>query len=226
MHAKLLAPITLLAAIGCSTKSTAPEPTATPTATEAAPPATTKAPTEPAVLGQAAPDFTLSDLDGKTHKLSDYAGKTVVLEWFNPDCPFIRQSHTEGTLETMAKDMVSDELVWLAINSNAEGKQGHGKGANEAGKKKYGIEHPILLDPTGEVGKAYDAKRTPHMYVIDPSGKLVYRGAIDNSKGGDLEDMDVEVENYVAKTIELVKAGKPVDMGETTAWGCSVKYAD
>ena len=222
--AKITGPVLLVAGLACN-KSTAPEPSTTPTATEAAPAApSTVAPAEPAVLGRAAPDFTLTDLEGKSHKLSDYEGKTVVLEWFNPDCPFVRQSHTEGTLKGMADKFVGDDVVWLAINSNAEGMQGHGKAANEAGRERYGIEHPILLDPNGAVGKAYGAKRTPHMYVIAPGGKLVYRGAIDNSKGGDLEDVP-EVENYVAKTIELVKAGQPVDMGEVPAWGCTVKYA-
>lgn len=222
--AKIAAPLMLLASVACN-KSTAPEPSTTPTATESTPATapTTSAPETHAVLGQPAPDFSLTDLEGKTHELSAYKGKTVVLEWFNPDCPFVNQSHTEGTLKGMAKNFIGDDLVWLAINSNAEGMQGHGKAANEAGRDRYGITYPILLDPTGEVGRAYGAKRTPHMYVIDPTGKLVYRGAIDNSKGGDLEDVP-EVENYVAKTIELVKAKQPVDMGEVPAWGCTVKY--
>ncbi|MEM1034120.1 MAG: thioredoxin family protein [Myxococcota bacterium] len=220
-------------ALGCSSNATgsaaAPSATDAPEAAPVAETTTTRtkdaAPTQPAVLGQAAPDFTLTDLDGKTHRLADYRGKTVVLEWFNPDCPFVRQSHTEGTLKGLAQTMVGDDLVWLAVNSGAPGKQGHGREANQAGRTRYGIDHPILLDPSGAVGKAYGAKRTPHMYVIDPTGKLVYRGAIDNSKGGDLEDVS-EVENYVAKTVTLVRAGQSVDLGETPAWGCTVKYAN
>src|SRR5690606_13798787 len=131
-----------------------------------------------AVLGAEAPDFELTSLDGEKVKLSDYRGKTVVLEWFNPQCPFVKQSHTEGTLKGMAKRYRDDGVVWLAINSNKAGSQGASVEAMKEGRESFGIDYPILLDPDGTVGKAYGAKHTPHMYVIHPDGRLVYRGAL------------------------------------------------
>jgi hypothetical protein len=137
-----------------------------------------------AKLGEAAPAFSLPDLEGKTVNLSDFAGKTVVLEWFNPDCPFVKYAHGEdGPLRTLAKDR-SGEVVWLAINSGAPGKQGAGAERNREATKEYAIEHPILLDESGSVGQAYGATNTPHMFVIDGSGKLVYAGALDNAPMG------------------------------------------
>src|SRR5690606_9499134 len=134
-----------------------------------------------AKIGQPAPDFALPDLDGKTVRLSDFKGKTVVLEWFNPDCPFVKKAHGEGALKDMAARTAEKGVVGLAINSGAAGKQGHGKERNIKAKADYGMGHPILLDETGATGRAYGAKRTPHMYVVDPKGVLVYAGAIDNT---------------------------------------------
>lgn len=176
-----------------------------------------------AELGQPAPDFTLTDLDGKTVKLSDYKGKVVVLEWFNPDCPFVKRNHGEGSLKTMAKDVQAKGVVWLAINSGAAGKQGHGKATNEAGRDRYGMTSPILLDESGAVGRAYGAQTTPHMYVIDEAGVLVYRGAIDNAPDGDPSEGTV-VRNYVAEALDDVLAKKPVRTREVEAYGCKVKY--
>lgn len=140
-----------------------------------------------AKLGQPAPAFSLPDLDGKTIGLADFAGKTVVLEWFNPDCPFVKYAHGEGgPLRTMAKDR-GDEIVWLAINSGAPGKQGAGAERNREAKQEYAIEHAILLDESGTVGRAYGATNTPHMFVIDSSGKLVYAGALDNAPLGEVK---------------------------------------
>ena len=178
-----------------------------------------------ASVGKPAPDFTLKTLSGETVSLSAFKGKVVVLEWFNPDCPFVRQSHTAGSLEGMAGKVVDDDTVWLAINANAEGKQGHSEEANRAGQERYGIDYPILLDRDGSVARSYGAERTPQIYVIDKTGTLVYVGAVDNSGGGDLEDAD-PLETYAADAIAAAKKGEPVAKPQTEAWGCTVKYAD
>ena len=176
-----------------------------------------------AKLDQQAPEFSLPDLEDKQVKLSDFRGKTVVLEWFNPQCPFVQRSHREGSLKTMAAEQTAKSIVWLAINSAAAGKQGHEIADNTKGKAAFGMTHPILLDESGAVGRLYGAKRTPHMYVIDPQGKLVYEGAIDSTRGGE-PDEDESVVNYVAVALGEVAAGKPVSTPQTEAFGCSVKY--
>jgi peroxiredoxin len=178
-----------------------------------------------AKLGEKAPDFELPDLDGKTVKLSSFLGKTVVLEWFNPECPFVKNSHTKGSLVGTAEKHQKAGVVWLAINSGAPGKQGTGVEKNRAAKASFGFTNPILLDETGAVGKAYDAKRTPHLYVIDPNGVLVYRGAIDNSPDGEGESPEGgKLVNYVDAALADLAAGRPVSKPETEAYGCSVKY--
>ncbi len=141
---------------------------------------------EPATakLGEPAPAISLPDLDGNTVSLADFAGKTVVLEWFNPDCPFVVYAHGEGPLKAMAAEQGKAGVVWLAINSGAAGKQGHGAERNREAKAQWSIEHPILLDEDGKVGHAYGATSTPHMFVIDKDGKLVYAGGLDNAPLG------------------------------------------
>jgi peroxiredoxin len=176
-----------------------------------------------AEVGKPAPEFTLSDVDGKPHSLSEYKGKTVVLEWFNPQCPFVNHAHTEGSLVTMAKDETAKDVVWLAINSGAPGKQGHGVEANNTGKDKFKLEHPILLDETGAVGHAYGAEKTPHVYLINAEGTLLYRGAIDNAPFGEV-DGGGDTVNYLSKALEELRGGKPVSTAETPAYGCTVKY--
>jgi len=179
-----------------------------------------------AEIDKPAPDFELRDLDGHPFKLSQARGKTVVLEWFNPECPFVRASHTKGSLKGLAEKYISKGIVWVAINSGAAGKQGYGVEANRAGRERYGLSHPILLDETGDVGHAYGAKHTPHMYVIDGKGTLVYRGAIDNSPDGEGESpQGGTLVNYVEAALADVAAGRPVKTKETEAYGCSVKYA-
>ena len=131
----------------------------------------------------------------------------------------------KGELKGMAARYQKDGVVWLAINSNAPGKQGSDPEVNREGQKTFGMSYPIAVDEDGRVGKAYGAERTPHMYVIDPKGILVYRGAIDNTRGGDAEDVP-KVINYVADAIADVRADKPVREQETEAWGCTVKYPD
>jgi peroxiredoxin len=137
-----------------------------------------------ATIGEPAPGFSLPDLDGKTVSLADFAGKTVVLEWFNPDCPFVKYAHTEGPLAAMAVEQSEAGVVWLAINSGAPGKQGAGVERNREAAAEWKMSHPILLDEDGKVGHAYGATTTPHMFVIDGAGKLVYAGGLDNAPLG------------------------------------------
>lgn len=189
----------------------------------AAKPAPAAAPTTKAKIGQPAPEFSLPDLDGKEVKLSDFKGKTVVLEWFNPGCPFVQRSHRDGGLKSLPAEQIAKGVVWLAINSGAPGKQGAGKDVNVKAKGDFGMSYPILLDEKGEVGRAYGAERTPHMYVIDPKGTLVYAGAIDSTQGGEPEP-DEKVTNYVSVALEELAAGKAITTAETEAFGCTVKY--
>ena len=181
-------------------------------------------PPSAAKVGEAAPEFSLKDLDGKTHTLSSFRGKTVVLEWFNPDCPFVVLAHGRTqSLKGEGNAKQKDGIVWLAINSNAKGKQGHGADANRKGVKRFGIQYPVLLDPTGQVGRLYGASRTPEMIIIDPSGTLRYRGAVDNSRGGDIEK-DSKFIHYVRQSLKQLNDKKAVQPSKTKPWGCSVKY--
>jgi peroxiredoxin len=217
----LLLPILLVA---CSEVTPSPAPN-TPAASGEAAGATTTVAAGPARVGQPAPDFSLPDLDGKTVRLSDFKGKTVVLEWFNPECPYVKLAHEKGNLRTMAASETGKGVVWLAINSGAPGKQGHGREVNAKGKADFGLTHPILLDETGKVGKSYGATNTPHMFVIDESGTLVYAGGLDDTRGGEPEAGEA-VKNHVALALEAVAAKRPVAEASTKAWGCSVKYAN
>jgi peroxiredoxin len=190
------------------------------TAPAAAPAAA--APVAAAAPGLPAPDFALPDTEGRTHRLADYLGqgKTVVLEWFNPDCPFVKKHHEKNkTMATMAAAYAGKDVVWLAVNSGAPGKQGHGLDRNRRARRDYGIAYPVLLDEEGAVGRAYGAKTSPHMFVI-ADGKVAYAGAIDdNATPGALGQV-----NYVAKALDAVLAGSPVDPAQTKPYGCSVKY--
>jgi peroxiredoxin len=176
-----------------------------------------------AVIGKPAPDFQLKDLDGKEIKLSDYKGKIVVLEWFNPECPVVIRSHGEGPLKDQAARVTKEGVVWLAINSGAAGKQGNGVEKNRKALADWKMPNPILIDEKGDVGRRYEAKTTPHMYVIDAKGVLVYRGGIDNAPSGKPEG-DAKLVNYVDAALADLKADKPVAIPDTKAYGCSVKY--
>lgn len=187
--------------------------------------ADTKPATPSAVVGKPAPDFALKDLAGKEVKLSSYKGKTVVLEWFNPGCPFVKNSHTVGSLVDTAARHTKDGVVWLAINSGAAGKQGAAVAENAEAAKKWSLTHPILRDETGTVGKAYGATNTPNMFVIDKTGKVVYGGAIDNSPDGEKQSPEGgKLVNYVDAAIADVNAGRPVQTAVTKPYGCGVKY--
>ena len=178
-------------------------------------------------VGETAPDFTLPNLEGKRVSLNQFRGKTVILEWFNPDCPFVKNSHTQGVLQSIGNQATQEGHIWLAINSSAKGLQGHGVEVNKKGAKLYGMKYPILLDEDGSVGQRYEATRTPEIIVIDPQGVIVYRGAVDNTGSGHLSDADGgALRNYVTESMEVL-AGKKVKGHVKTVkpYGCTIKYA-
>ena len=223
-----LAIVALLATAACGKEPPAP---ATPTDSA---PRTTSASTQGLVIaadvkaeiGKAAPDFQLKDLDGKDVRLSSYKGKIVVLEWFNPGCPFVKKSHAKGSLKEAAARHAKEGVVWLAVNSSGPGREGNGLSANKEAAQSWSLTHPVLVDETGAVGKAYGATNTPHMFVIDAKGMLVYRGAIDNSPDGEGESApDGKLVSYVDEAVTATRTGKPVTTAETKAYGCGVKYA-
>ncbi len=182
------------------------------------------APTGP-VLGEAAPNFTLADLDGKPVELASFKGKYVVLEWTNYDCPFVKKHYSSGNMQALQDKNVADGVIWLTINSSAEGKQGNFPPAKwkELAAERKSAPSAILLDPDGKVGKLYMAKTTPEMFVIDPNGSLIYMGAIDDNSSTNPEDAKTAI-NYVQLALDEAKAGKPVSVPITKSYGCSVKY--
>jgi peroxiredoxin len=185
--------------------------------------AAASAPQATAQVGQKAPDFTLADTDGKTHSLERYLaeGKTVVLEWFNPDCPFVRRHHQKlKTMESLYAQNKARGVVWLAINSGAPGNQGAGLERNKEARAEYGIDYPVPLDESGAVGRLYGAKTPPGMYVIRHDGVLVYAGAIDDDPRGEKQ----ERVNYVSTALAANAAGKAFTPDRTDSYGCSVKY--
>ncbi len=174
-----------------------------------------------AKVGELAPAFELTDTDGKAVKLSDYSGKVVVLEWFNPTCPFVVKHHkTHTTFKDLHTQFKGKDVVFLAINSSAAGKPGAGVEVNKKAKSDWKVEYPIVLDESGKVGKAYGARTTPHCYVIDKKGILAYAGAIDDNDSVDVKGNT----NYVASALTSVLAGQSVAKAETKPYGCSVKY--
>ena len=176
-------------------------------------------------VGKPAPDFSLPSSEGKKVKLSDYKGKTVVLEWLNHGCPFVRKHYDSKNMQQLQKKYSGKGVVWLSIISSAPGKQGHSSAAQaEADKKKNGASpSAIILDEKGEVGKLYGAKTTPHMYVVDAKGTLAYMGAIDDNSSADPEDVKT-AKNYVSAALDSTMAGKKVETAQTESYGCSVKY--
>ena len=178
-----------------------------------------------AKVGQDAPAFTAVDTKGEKRSLADFKGKTVVLEWHNKDCPYVKKHYGSGNMQKLQKDYTAKGVVWLTIISSAEGKQGFVTGEDadaDMAKAKASPSH-VLLDSAGAVGRLYGAKTTPHMFVIDPSGKLVYNGAIDDNSSSDPDDIPSS-KNYVAAALDSVLAGKKVAKKATRPYGCSVKY--
>lgn len=176
-------------------------------------------------IGKPAPDFTATDSNGKTHKLSDYAGKVVVLEWNNPECPYVVKQYDSGNMQALQEKYTKQNVVWLTVNSGAAGKQGalDAAGANALIEKEKSKQSAYLLDADGTIGKAYDAKVTPHMFVIDDKGNLVYDGAIDDNDSAKAEDA-LTAKNFVASALDAVLSGKPVKPSQTKPYGCGVKY--
>ena len=177
--------------------------------------------------GQPAPDFALPDLQDKTLKLSDYAGKYVVLEWVNPDCPFVKKHYNSANMPTLQREVGAKNVVWLSINSTHPG---HSEFKTPADMKawmaaKNGAPKAVLFDRDGGAGKAYGAKTTPHMYVIDPAGKLIYAGGIDDKRSTNVDDIKI-AKNYVRVALDEALAGKPVSVASSVPYGCSIKYAN
>jgi peroxiredoxin len=176
-------------------------------------------------VGSAAPDFSLTDAKGKTHSLSGYKGKYVVLEWFNPECPFVKKHYGSGNMQKLQEEYTSKGVVWLTIDSSAPGTEGNL--TPEQAAKKMGEwktrQTALLLDPEGKAGRAYGAKNTPDMIVINPEGKIVYEGAIDSKASPNPADIPSST-NYVKVALDESLAGKPVTTSSTKPYGCSVKY--
>ena len=172
-------------------------------------------------IGKPVPNFSLQDQNGKTITLADLKGKIVVLEWFNEGCPFVQKHYSTGNMNAVAAKYTGEDVVWLAINSTSSATNA----SNLKAAEDWKIERPILNDSAGTVGKAYGAKNTPHMFVINKDQTLAYRGAIDSMASTESSDIAGST-NYVAKALDELKAGKAVSQPETKPYGCSVKYAD
>ena len=178
-------------------------------------------------VGQPAPAFTAKDGDGKTRSLSEFKGKTVVLEWTNAGCPYVQKHYNSGNMQALQKGAAKDGVVWLTLVSSAPGKQGYVSPAEaKTWKTSSGAgSTALLLDPGGQVGKAYDARTTPHMYVVDKTGKLVYMGGIDDKPTADPSSLK-GAKNYVTAALSDVKAGRAVATPVSKPYGCSVKYSE
>jgi peroxiredoxin len=176
-------------------------------------------------VNKAAPDFAAVDSNGKPVKLSDYRGKIVVLEWTNDGCPYVQKHYSSGNMQKLQKDETAKGIVWLTIISSAPGEQGYVEGteANELTKSRGAAPSAVLLDPDGKIGHLYDARTTPHMYIVNGEGTLVYMGGIDNKATTSLADLKT-AKNYVRAALDEVMAGKPVGDAITRPYGCSVKY--
>jgi peroxiredoxin len=176
-------------------------------------------------VGGNAPEFSLPDAKGKTHSLADYKGKYVVLEWFNPECPFVKKHYGSGNMQKLQKEFTDKGVVWLTIDSNAPGLEGNMTPEQASNTISSWKTHQtaFLLDPEGKAGRAYGAKNTPHMFVINPEGKIVYEGAIDSKATPNPADIPTST-NYVKAALDEAMSGKPVSNSNTRPYGCSVKY--
>ena len=178
-----------------------------------------------AVVGQPAPGFTLVDSNGAKHNLADLKGKVVVLEWVNFECPFVGKHYGSGNMQKLQKAYTGKGVVWLSVNSSAEGKQGYyaPEKINALMKEKGAAPTAYLIDTDGTVGRAYGAKTTPHMFVVDPKGTVVYAGGIDDTASTDQADI-ATAKNFVGAALDEELAGKPVTTASSAPYGCSVKY--
>jgi peroxiredoxin len=178
-----------------------------------------------APVGDAAPAFKENDTTGKPVQLSDFAGKTVILEWTNDGCPFVQKHYDSKNMQKTQEAAAKDGVVWLSVISSKPGSQGYVSGAqaDKLTKDRGALPKHVLLDPDGSMGKAYGAKTTPHMYIITSDGKVAYNGAIDSIKSSEIDDIP-KAKNYVLAALDAVKAGKKPDPALTVPYGCSVKY--
>ena len=176
--------------------------------------------------GSPAPDFKGTDSNGVQHTLSEYRGKYVVLEWANQGCPYDRKHYLSGSMENLQKEWTAKGVVWLSVISSAPGEQGYVTPSEENTylKTMHAAPTAALLDPTSAIARLYEAKTTPHIFVIDPAGKLIYQGAIDDKPTTDQQDLK-GARNYLNETLTAAMAGKPVTVASTRPYGCSVKYA-
>ena len=180
-----------------------------------------------AVIGQPAPAFTTVDADGKTVSLSDFKGKHVVLEWVNPGCPYVQKHYNSGNMPATQKAVTAKGVTWLSVTSTAKDAGDYRPPKDLVGwiQGKGGSPSATLIDESGKIGRAYGARTTPHMYLIDPQGKLLYAGAIDSKPTSNPSDIATAT-NYVNQAVGEALAGKPVSQPTTRAYGCSIKYAD
>jgi len=178
-----------------------------------------------ATVGQPAPAFTLNDTNGKAVKLADYKGKTVVLEWHNPECPFVKKHYDSANMQGLQSKYTKDNVVWLSVSSTEPGHQDYRKPDVINGILKASKAAPTayLMDESGATGKNYGAKTTPHMYIISPEGTLTFAGAIDDKRSSNVADVK-GAKNYVAAALDEMKAGKPVSVPTAAPYGCSIKY--
>jgi len=178
-----------------------------------------------ALPGKAAPDFQVSDPSGKLHSLRDYTGKWLVLEWFNKDCPYVKKHYGSGNMQKLQRTYTQKGVEWLSVVSSAPGKQGYLEPAeaSEVLTKNGSSATALLLDVSGKMGKAYGAKTTPHMFVIDPKGTVVYAGAIDDNDSSSPESI-TDARNYLAAALDSALSGQAVQIASSRPYGCSVKY--
>jgi len=176
-------------------------------------------------IGGGAPDFTGTDSTGKKHTLADFKGKYVVLEWLNHGCPFVKKHYGSDNMQKLQKEFTDKGVVWVSIVSSAPGKQGHmsPEDTNKTKKEVGSAATAVIIDEDGSIGRLYDAKTTPEIFVIDPKGTLIYAGAIDSVKSVDPNDI-AKSTNYVRAALTEALDGKPVTTAKTTPYGCSVKY--
>lgn len=178
-----------------------------------------------AEVGKPAPEFEVKDAEGKTHKLADFKDKWVVLEWFNKGCPYVKKHYGSKNMQKLQEAYTKKGVIWLTVNSSAEGKQGHvdGKTAIKDAKKFKAVPSAILLDADGKVGKAYGAKTTPHMFIINPKQEVVYAGAIDDNDSPNPATIS-GARNYVENALDAGMSNKTIEVASSKPYGCSVKY--
>lgn len=173
-----------------------------------------------------APAFSTRDAAGATRTLAEFSGRMVILEWTNNGCPYVQKHYNSGNMQRLQQEATADGIVWLSIISSAPGEQGYFEGPQAIAHARQVNAHPtaILLDPTGAIGRAYSARTTPHMFIISPQGRVLYQGAIDDRPSARPESLEGAT-NYVRAALADIEAGRPVQVAQTTPYGCAVKYA-